>query len=125
MRAGAASVSIAPPLGLPMIGFVRRQEGATDYGLPLEASAIVLATESERVVLCGVDTLGIATPEVDELRARVAEATGAQPAGVLLNWNHTHNAPPSTRALLARSGLLVTDGRRADRRLLGSSCASA
>jgi neutral ceramidase len=110
MRAGAASVSIAPPLGLPMIGFVRRQEGATAYGLPLEATALVLATESERVVLCGIDTLGIGTPEVDELRARVAEVTGARPAGVLLNWNHTHNAPPSSRSLVARSGLLATPG---------------
>lgn len=110
LRAGAASTSIAPPLGLPMIGFVRRQEGATTHGLPLEATVIVLATASERVVLCGIDTLGIAAPEVDALRARVAEAAGARPAAVLLNWNHTHNAPPSTRSLLARSGLLATDG---------------
>jgi hypothetical protein len=110
LLAGAASVGIAPPLGLPMIGFVRRQEGASTYGLPLEASAIVLATASERVVLCGIDTLGIGSPEVDELRARVAEVTGARPAGVLLNWNHTHNAPPACRSLLRRSGLLATDG---------------
>jgi hypothetical protein len=110
MRAGAASVDIAPPLGLPMIGFVRRQEGATAYGLPLEATALVLATESERVVLCGIDTLGIDAPEVDELRARVAEAAGARSAAVLLNWNHTHNAPPPCRSLLSRSGLLATGG---------------
>ena len=45
------------------------------------------------------------------LRPRVAEAAGADPPGVLLNWNHTHLAPPpSTRSLLARSGLLATDG---------------
>lgn len=109
MRAGAASIEITPPLGLPMIGFVRRQEGATLYGLPLEANVLVLASAAERVVLCNIDTIGIDAPESDELRDEVAEVTGARRAGVLLNWNHTHNAPPPCRSLLARSGLLATD----------------
>src|SRR5207302_4626100 len=78
-RAGAAALSIAPPPGLPMIGFVRRQTGATGAGLPLEVTALVLEQDSTRVVLCGVDTLGIPGPEADELRARVAAATGAEP----------------------------------------------
>ena len=59
MQAGSATVGIAPPLGLPMIGFVRRQEGATAYGLPLEANALVLESDEEVVVLCNVDTLAI------------------------------------------------------------------
>src|SRR5919108_6314285 len=105
LRAGAAAVSVAPPPGLPMIGFVRAQEGATGAGLPLEATALVLEQDGTRVVLCGVDTLGIPDAEADELRSRVAAAAGAEPAGVLLNWNHTHRAPPSSPALLARSGL--------------------
>jgi neutral ceramidase len=110
MLAGAAAAEIAPPLGLPMLGFVRSQEGATRFGLPLEATALVLATDSERVVLCGIDTLGADSPEVDELRERVAEAADAAPANVLLNWNHTHKAPPPCRSLLRGSGLLATDG---------------
>src|ERR1700682_5469377 len=107
MRAGAASIGIEPPLGLPMLGFVRRQEGAATYGLPLEANVLVLEGDEGRVVLCNVDTLGIDAPEVDELRVAVAEAAGASPAGVLLNWNHTHNAPPACRPPLPGSALLA------------------
>ena len=43
--------------------------------------------------MCGVDIIGIATPEVDALIERVAEATGARSDAVLLNWSHTHLAP--------------------------------
>jgi hypothetical protein len=112
LRAGAAAASLAPPpeLRLPDLGFVRSQEPVLAMGLPLETTVLVLESGPTRVVLAGVDTVGIGAPEVDVLRRRVAEAAGADPAGVLLNWNHTHRAPPATRALLRRSGLLETDG---------------
>jgi hypothetical protein len=109
VRAGAATIGIDPPLGLPMLGFVRRQEGATTYGLPLEANVLVLDGDEGRVALCNVDTLGLDAPEVDELRDAVAEASRSSRAGVLLNWNHTHNAPPACRSLLERSGLLAME----------------
>jgi neutral ceramidase len=110
MRAAVATVDIAPPLGLPMAGFVRRQEGATWHGLPLEASVLVLESSGRRVVLCSVDTIGIPVAEADALRAEVAELTRADPAGVLLNWNHTHKAPPACRSFVERTGLLETEG---------------
>ncbi len=110
LHAGAAALDVRPPLGLPMMGFVRRQGGALGYGLPLEVSAIVLEGDGGRVVLCGVDTIGIPSPEVDEIRSAVAEAAATEVSGVLLSWNHTHSAPPATRSMLRRSGLLETDG---------------
>ena len=93
-----------------MPGYVRDQQGAKGWGLPLETTAMVLEAGDSRVVLCGVDTLCIQAPTVDLLRARVAEAVGAEPGGVLLNWNHTHRAPPPSQDFMRRSGLLVTDG---------------
>src|SRR5690606_34778911 len=93
-RAGAAGVTIDPPLGLPMVGVVRRDRPAETRLAPLEATAAAFALGETVVVLCGVDTLAIQAPEADELRARVAAATGADPAGIVLNWNHTHHAPP-------------------------------
>ena len=92
-----------------MIGFVRRQAGANGWGLGLEVTALVLEQEPIRIVLCGVDTLGIPDHEADELRSRVATAVRAAPVGVLLNWNHTHCAPPASPVLLARSGLLAIE----------------
>ena len=110
MRAGAAGIDITPDLGLPMVGYVRRQMGAEYVGFPLEANVLVLEGDEQRVVLFNVDNLGIDSPHVEEIRTLVAEAAGADPAGVLLNWSHTHCAPPSTREFLYRTGLLATDG---------------
>lgn len=92
-RAGAASLAIVPPLGLPMIGFFRQPSGGTGYGWPLEVTALVLDDGATRSVLCGVDAAVITAPEIDVLRARIAEATGSELAGVLVNTQHTHLSP--------------------------------
>lgn len=110
LAAGAAAISIRPDGALPMIGFVRRQAPAAGEGLPLEATALLLQRGDTRVLLCGVDTIGVPAEESDALRRRVAAAISADPAAVILNWNHTHSAPPPGRALLRRSGLLETSG---------------
>ena len=94
LLAGAARLPLDPPLDLPLVGFVRQTHDATGYGrFGLETGAIGLEHEGCRVVLCGVDIVGIGEPELTAVIARVAEATGADPAGILLNWNHTHLAP--------------------------------
>ena len=80
LRAGSAALIIDPPLGLPMSGVVRRDWTARGRIGHLETSAIVLDCDGTRLVLCGVDTLAIQSPEIDVLRARVAEATGAEVA---------------------------------------------
>lgn len=105
LRAGAARISLDPPPGLPMIGFVRRHERSRGPGpLPLETTAVVLEHGDMRVAIVGVDTLGIQSPEVDALREQVAAAVRAPIAGVLLNWNHTHCAPPGGRSLVNLGG---------------------
>jgi hypothetical protein len=93
-QAGAARLSVDPPLGLPMVGVVRRPETARSRLGKLEVSALALRLAGVQVILCGVDTLAIQAPEVDELRARISDATVTPEAGILLNWNHTHHAPP-------------------------------
>jgi neutral ceramidase len=98
-RAGAAATNVDPPLGLPMVGVVRRDEPAGGRLGPLEVTAAAFERDGTRVVLCGVDTLGIQSPEVDVMRERIAAATGAERAGILLNWNHTHHAPPGGRSV--------------------------
>jgi neutral ceramidase len=107
--AGAASLNVDPPLGLPMSGVVLRDEVAQRRVGSLEVSAAVFQSGSDRVVLCGVDTLAIQSPEVDELRERVARAIDADSAGVLLNWNHTHHAPPGSPAVYGSFGEAVTE----------------
>ena len=107
--AGAASLNVDPPLGLPMSGVVLRDKVAEERDGALEVSACVFRSGTDTVVLCGVDTLAMQSPEVDVLRERVAAATGADRAGVLLNWNHTHHAPPGTPGVYGSFGESVTE----------------
>jgi hypothetical protein len=92
-RAGAARLSLEPPLGLPMVGFVRQPWRGRAYGLPLDVTALVLEQGGRRVVLCGLDVTLLRQRAFDRLVGDVAEAVGAGPEGVVLNVNHTHLAP--------------------------------
>jgi neutral ceramidase len=110
-RAGAASLPLEPPLGLPMIGFIRQRYGALGYGIPLEVGAIALERGDTRVLLCGVDIVGIDAPEIDALMARLTAATGVPREGILLNWSHTHLAPTGGRLHGAIFGELDEDAQ--------------
>jgi neutral ceramidase len=109
LRCGAARVSLEPPLGLPMVGFVRQWQTAQGYGFPLEATALVVESPDTTVALIGVDTMGIQAPEVDLLRDRVGAALAIPGTNVVLNWNHTHLAPPGGRSFVQAIGQ-VDDG---------------
>src|SRR5579863_1280923 len=104
LHAGAATLDIDPPLGLAMMGVVRRVEPARARAGMLQVTALALDDGGTRVVLCGVDTLAIQSPEIDEIRDRVAQATGAARAGVLINFGHTHHAPAGGRTLIGSFG---------------------
>jgi neutral ceramidase len=94
LRVGAARLALEPPLMLPMVGFIRQPLPATGYGRwPLETTAMAFESDGTLIVICGVDIAGIGEPEISRLVERVIDATGADPAGVILNWSHTHLAP--------------------------------
>ena len=76
-RAGAASVPLGPPLGLPMVGFVRQRAFARGYGSPLEATAVVLERGELRVVVCAVDVLGLVYDEANVLIDHIVDRVGA------------------------------------------------
>jgi len=76
-----------------MVGFVRQRAFARGYGLPLEATAVVLERGDLRVVACAVDVLGLVYDEANVLIDHIVDRVGASPDGVLLNWSHTHLAP--------------------------------
>jgi len=114
--AGAARLDVTPPPGLHMIGFVRRFRPAEAVAHPLETTALVLEASGTRAVIVGVDTLGIQGEEADRLRARVAEAAGAEADAVILNWSHTHCAPTGCLALANLGGDLEAGPSDAERR---------
>ena len=103
-RVGAAGLVADPPLGLPLSGVVSRDRPAENRLASLEVTATAFELDSTRLILCGVDTIAIQSPEVDELRAAVARSTGADPAGIVLNWNHTHHSPTGCRSFCGLLG---------------------
>ena len=56
--AGAAAVSITPPVGVDLMGYLRRSEPTRGYGEPMEATALVLDDGAARLVLIGADLVG-------------------------------------------------------------------
>ena len=58
LTAGAASIAVTPPLGVDLMGYLRRSEPARGYGEPMEATALVLDDGSTRLVLVGADLIG-------------------------------------------------------------------
>ncbi len=91
---GAARVDITPEPGLPMVGFVRQWQVAEGTGrLPLEVMALAIEAGGALAILCGADTAGIQAPVIDRIRDRIAAATGALRAGIVISFNHTHLAP--------------------------------
>jgi hypothetical protein len=95
LNAGAASVSITPPLGVDLMGFLRRSEPARGYGEPMEANALVLDDGDTRLVLLGLDTAAVVGAWGRRLRELVADACGCPVGHVLVNAQHTHAAPPT------------------------------
>ena len=89
-RAGAACLSLGPPLGLPMIGFVRQPHGAWATACR-SRSARRVERGGTRVLLCGVDVVGISGPQIGPLVDRVAAATGRARGGAPQR-SHTHLA---------------------------------
>ena len=103
-HAGSARMNVDPPFGLPMVGVVRRPDPATTRMGTLEVTAAAFELGATRVVVCGVDTLAIQAPEIDDIRARIAAATGATRAGIVINSSHTHHAPPGGRTIFGSFG---------------------
>jgi neutral ceramidase len=92
--AGAASVPITAPLGVAMVGYLRRSSGATGYGQPLEATALVLDDGATRLALVSLDVVATAGAFGRRVREAIARAAGTEPHCVLVNSSHTHAAPP-------------------------------
>lgn len=110
LLAGAASVDITPPVGVPLAGYggfgrrllipdlLRRHPYAfwlkpsQGTHLPIMARALVFERGKERVLLLSVDLVGIDRRLVSELESRLA-SEGLRYGAVILAATHTHSGP--------------------------------
>jgi hypothetical protein len=84
---------ITPPLGIRMVGYASRTEGAADVHDDLFVNAVVIEHADERVALLTYDVCLLSLGQADEFKAAIREATGLEPDRVLLNTTHTHAGP--------------------------------
>ena len=75
-RAGAASLLLEPPLGLPMVGFIRQPWTHSATGCRSRSGRSLLERGKTRVILCGVDIVGIIHPR----SSRCSTASPRRPA---------------------------------------------
>ncbi|PZF82119.1 neutral/alkaline non-lysosomal ceramidase N-terminal domain-containing protein [Jiangella anatolica] len=94
LRIGFGRTDLTPPLGVELAGFgpfLRRR--ATTVHAPLYARALAVAGDSGRWVLVSCDLLGVSAAVVDEVVARVADATGWRPDEIVVHATHNHSGP--------------------------------
>lgn len=91
LRAGAATATITPPLGEPIVGGFHPYP-ATHVHDELRARCLVLDDGTTKLALVVCDLLGIHRSVSDEARRLIAAETGIPPEHVLISATHTHSA---------------------------------
>ena len=94
LLAGAASLDLLPPLGMTMVGHLRRSVPAQRYGAPLQVGALVLDDSHERLVIVSADVIATPGTYATRLHEAIAHAADTVPSHVLVNSSHSHAAPP-------------------------------
>lgn len=106
-QAGAASVDITPPPGVPMAGyyFVRYNQGTLD---PLSAKAIVFEKDGSRAAVVALDLIGVPRDVVEQARVLVEGLTTVPGAHVMISATHSHTGPEiGTRVVNVDPGALA------------------
>ncbi|MBR6794354.1 MAG: hypothetical protein IKM48_08390 [Clostridia bacterium] len=92
LQAGFARMDVTPPLGVSLKGYYRIRicDGVLD---PLEINAVAFEEDGKKAVLLSIDNVGIKQTVCDEIRDKIAAATGCAREGIYLACTHTHLGP--------------------------------
>jgi hypothetical protein len=89
IRAGAAKADVTPAVPTPYDLLQR----ATEVAHPLYARVLYLEDEDDRAVLVATDYEGLLRTAYEKLRGAISRATGVPTSRIVVNSNHSHNAP--------------------------------
>jgi Neutral/alkaline non-lysosomal ceramidase, N-terminal len=92
LRAGAATMSITPPLGIPMAGYYS-ERGATGVHDDLYAKALVIESGGAKAALVALDLIGTSRHFVETARQEIERTTGIPGSHVMISASHSHTGP--------------------------------
>jgi len=96
-RIGISRREIAPPTGIYARNFAYLKEGTVTTGThsSLSATAVVLLSESEKVVLVAVDASWFKDPQDERelIRKPVLDALNLPESHLIISYSHTHSGP--------------------------------
>lgn len=96
-QVGAAQSPLPWPPGLPMAGYIRRQQPAVGTHRPLYVRALVTsASDAPTQILLSIDTLSVDAPLTNRVRNLLRQRYGIAPDSVMVTATHTHAAPGGT-----------------------------
>ena len=93
LKVGHGRECITPPLGIRMVGYAARTEGARDVHDDLFVNAVAIHDGALRVALVAYDLCLLRSETAALLKAEIQKATGLAPEHVFLNTSHTHAGP--------------------------------
>ena len=93
MLAGFNAAAATPPVGTRLNGFIARLSPSTGIDAPLTVRALWMENGHARVLIVGLDVLGITPEFAERMVADLSARLEIPPAGILLACSHTHSAP--------------------------------
>ncbi len=97
IKLGCAVADITPPLGLPLSGFIFRQnQPSTGIDTPLWVRAMVVSSEGQTHCLLNYDLLGLNSSLAGQILGALQSRLGLTKDQYMLVATHTHSGPPTS-----------------------------
>lgn len=93
LHLGTAKAIVTPPLGSAMAGYSHRTHGAESVLDDLEVRLFWFEASERAACIVTADIIGFAEYLTSEVRRRLSDELGIDPAAVLLAASHTHSGP--------------------------------
>ncbi len=101
-KIGIAVSDITPPTGVWLAGYAMRDRPAEGVIHPLWVKAMALQDAQEKTaVIVSSDILGFPAEMSQQIKQRVKDRKGLEPADIILNSSHTHSGPVIYNSLLS------------------------
>ena len=93
MWVGIAEADITPPVGIPMGGFLFREQPSVGIHDRLYAKILVFSESNEKAVIVSCDLLGLDQNFVKKIRSLITKQTGICSQNIMIHCTHTHSGP--------------------------------